>query len=138
MDRQVQQVMHECTRGSLDGGLPFPEVVARLTAVGCEQYHADFQRQEKTYYMPDGESHVEPMPIGKRPVAERFSGDGIVAALSAVQSGGIAYVEFLDRIMAAGCVGYFVHIAGRRAIYLSRDGEFHVEHFPAPVARIAS
>jgi hypothetical protein len=31
--------------------------------------------------------------------------------------------------MAAGCVGYFVQIAGRRAIYFGRNGEFHVEQF---------
>jgi len=33
--------------------------------------------------------------------------------------------------MAAGCVGYFVQIAGRRALYFGRNGESHVELFPS-------
>ncbi len=32
--------------------------------------------------------------------------------------------------MAAGCVGYFVQITGRRVIYFGRSGESHVEQFP--------
>lgn len=97
---------------------------------------ADFRRQEKTYYLPDGDSHVEALSTSSRPIAPMFSSDGIVAALRAIQAGQISYVEFLGRIVEAGCVGYFVYIAGRRAIYLGRAGDMHVEHFP-PVAAVS-
>jgi hypothetical protein len=35
---------------------------------------------------------------------------------------------------AAGCVGYFVQIAGRRTLYFGRNGETHVELFPPRTA----
>jgi uncharacterized protein YbcV (DUF1398 family) len=40
------------------------------------------------------------------------------------------YLDFIRKTMAAGCVGYFVQITGRRAIYFGRNGESHVELFP--------
>lgn len=134
MDEKVEQVMHECSKGSLEGTMAFPEVVSKLSAAGCEQYHADFRRQEKTYYMPDGEDHVEALPVGSRPIGQTLSPDAVIAALRAIQARQISYVEFLGRIIEAGCVGYFVYIAGKRAIYLGRNGEIHVEHFSSAVA----
>jgi uncharacterized protein YbcV (DUF1398 family) len=131
MDEKTSQVMHECSRGSLDGSMVFPDVVAKLTAVGCEQYHADFRRHEKTYYMPDGRNHVEALPVGSRSIAQAFSPHSVVAALRTVQAGQISYVEFLKRIMEAGCAGYFVNIPGKRTIYLGRNGDLYVEYFPA-------
>ena len=136
MNDKTRQVMHECSSGSIDGSMAFPNVVSKLAAIGCEQYHADLRRQEKTYYVPDGESHVEPLPPASRSIAPTFSADGIVDALRAIQAGQISYVEFLGRIVAAGCVGYLVYVAGRRAIYLGRNGDMHVEHFP-PVPAVS-
>ena len=132
MDGQTRQVMHACSTGSLDGSMTFPEVVARLAAVGCEQYHADFRRQEKTYYLSDGQSEVQALPVEGPSIPSTFSDHALVAALRAIQAGQITYVEFLRRIMAAGCVGYFVNIAGKRAIYFGRNGESYLEVFPAP------
>jgi hypothetical protein len=34
----------------------------------------------------------------------------------------------------AGCVGYFVLIAGKQAPYFGRKGVIPVEHFPQPSA----
>ena len=130
MDEKTKQIMHECSTRSVEESIAFQEVVAKLRAVGCEQYHADFRRQEKTYYLPDGESHIEPLPIRSRPIAQVFSSESVIAALRAIQVGQISYPEFLGRIMEAGCVGYFVYIPGRRAVYLGRQGDLHVEHFP--------
>ena len=132
MDERTRQVIQACSTGSLDGSLTFPEVVERLAAVGCEQYHADFRRQEKTYYLPDGQSEVDVLPVMASSIPSAFSDHILVAALRAIQAGQITYVEFLRRIMAAGCVGYFVNIAGRRAIYFGRNGEAYLEVFPVP------
>ena len=134
VNENARQVMQACTKGSLEGAMPFPEVVARLMDVGCEQYHTDFRRQEKTYYMPDGETHVEPLPLASQPIGQDLDPDEIVAALRAIQAQQINYVQFLDRIIVAGCVGYFVYVTGKRAMYLGRNGDFHVELFPAPAA----
>jgi uncharacterized protein YbcV (DUF1398 family) len=131
MNAQARQVMHACSAGSLDGSMTFPEVVGRLAAIGCEQYHADFRRQEKTYYLPDGQSEVAALPVEVTGIPSTFADHALVAALRTIQAGQITYVEFLRRIMAAGCVGYFDNIAGKRAIYFGRNGESYVEVFPA-------
>jgi uncharacterized protein YbcV (DUF1398 family) len=47
-----------------------------------------------------------------------------------IQAGKIDYKTFCERVMAAGCVGYFVSIAGARAVYYGRSGDSYVERFP--------
>jgi uncharacterized protein YbcV (DUF1398 family) len=42
----------------------------------------------------------------------------------------IAYREFCRQIADAGCVGYFVSLAGPRAVYYGRTGDERVEWFP--------
>jgi hypothetical protein len=49
--------------------------------------------------------------------AQTFSAEGVEKALRAIQRGEIGYREFCERIAAAGCVGYIVSLAGRRALY---------------------
>ena len=53
------QVMEEATSRSLQGTITFGEVVMKLLAIGVESYDADLVRMEKTYYMPNGETHIE-------------------------------------------------------------------------------
>jgi uncharacterized protein YbcV (DUF1398 family) len=131
MDAQITNVMRECTEGSDSGRLTFPQVVMKLTRSGVERYHADLQRAEKTYYMPNGESHVVPCEtIGSRP-AEVFSPADVASAIRAIQAGTINYTTFCNRIVVAGCVGYFVSMIGQRAVYYGRTGDFLVEPFPA-------
>lgn len=138
MDAAVIATMQQCTDRSLAGTIPFPEVVARLAAIGCESYRADLYRHEKIYFLPNGESYVREMPgldsaeFSGSGIAQDFAPAAIVAALRAVQGGEIDYRTFLARIAAAGTVAYSVHIRGRRAIYFGRTGEFHVEDFPPP------
>jgi len=130
MDARAIDTMTHCTEASDEERVTFPEVVAALMAAGIERYHADLLRAEKTYYMPDGSSHVTPTRAIGAAVAQDFSAAGVDAAVRAVQAGRIRYVEFCERIMTAGCSGYFVSLAGRRAVYYGRSGETHVEPFP--------
>jgi hypothetical protein len=37
---------------------------------------------------------------------------------------------FCERVVVAGCAGYIVSFSGRRALYVGRTAETHVEHFP--------
>ncbi len=130
MDTNIKAVVEECTTGSENGTLKFPQVVMKLMAAGVERYHADLRRAEKIYYMPSGESVVvaaEPV-AGTPPLA--FSAPGVEAAVRAVQAGKQNYREFCEAILAAGCVGYLVSMPGRRAVYYGATAEMHVEHFP--------
>jgi uncharacterized protein YbcV (DUF1398 family) len=130
MNAHVKQVVQECTTGSDQERLGFPEVVAKLMDAGIERYHADLRRAEKTYYLPTGESFVTPAEAVDGEPAEAFSAAGVEAAIRAIQTQSIAYGEFCTRIVEAGCVGYLVSLAGKRAVYYGRTGEMHVELFP--------
>jgi uncharacterized protein YbcV (DUF1398 family) len=130
MNQDVIEALDACTRASDEASLKFPEIVARLIGLGVEQYHADLLRSEKTYYLPDGATYVSRCaPIGA-PIAEAFDPAGIADAVRASQAKQIDYPEFCERAAAAGCTGYFVSMAGRRALYLGRTAESCVEHFP--------
>ncbi len=130
MDAHVKEIMRRCSRISDEGSKPFGELVMKLIDVGVERYHADFVRSEKTYYLPNGESEVVPnSPVSVTP-AETFSAKGVEAAVRAVQAGAIKYKAFCEQVMAAGCVGYIVSMAGRRVVYYGRTGDSHVEWFP--------
>ena len=127
-------MMHETVRGSFTGEMTFPQIVGRLSEIGVERYHADYSRQEKTFYLPDGQSLVVSVPWESYPTASEFSASAVEAAVRQSQRGEHSYLDFVRKTMAAGCVGYFVQITGRRAIYFGRNGESHVEMFPSSPA----
>ncbi len=135
MNQELTRTVNECARGSLSGELTFPEIVERLAAVGVERYHADYTRQEATYYTADGSSLVVAVPHDPTPTSKEFSRAEVEAAVRRSQRGEHTYPDFVRKTMAAGCVGYFVQIAGRRVIYFGRNGESHVELFPPIAAR---
>lgn len=130
MDANIENIVKECTAGSDDGRFTFPQVVMKLMDSGIGHYHADLGRGEKTYYMPNRGSAVVSCHALEGVPAEDFSATGVEAAVRAIQRGEIGYREFCEKIAAAGCVGYFVSIAGRRAVYYGRTLETYVEPFP--------
>jgi uncharacterized protein YbcV (DUF1398 family) len=130
MDRKTIDVIEECAAKSLAGTMMFPEVVRRLGEAGVERYHADYTRGETTYYTVGGESHVVRLGHGGGAIAMAFNAQGVEGAIRQSQRGEIKYADFLRLTMAAGCVGYFVQLVGRRAMYFGRGGELHTEPFP--------
>jgi uncharacterized protein YbcV (DUF1398 family) len=131
MNDQVKQITEECTKASDEERVSFGDVVMRLMQAGIERYHADLLRDEKIYHVPDGSSHLVPSAAISHAAAQGFSASGVEAAVRAVQAGRIGYRKFCEDVMAAGCVGYLVSIAGRRVVYYGRTGEMHEELFPA-------
>ena len=124
-------ILEDCTQGSDEDRLTFPQVVGNLMSAGIERYHADLQRSEKTYYLPSGESKVLKTYTVAAQAAGSFSPSGVADAVRAIQKGQIKYNEFCERILAAGCVSYIVSLAGKRAVYYGRTGEAYVEMFPS-------
>ena len=111
---------------------PFPKVVERLVSAGVKSYTADLIKLRNTYYDAGGDAFDEPLPLKERPsIAPSFDSTAVAAAVKAIQRGEIGYAEFLRRIMRSGCSHYEVFIAGRKAMYFGRDGEFYTEPFPA-------
>jgi len=90
--------------------------VKNLMAVGVERYHADLLRAVKVYCLPDGESHVVPAkPLRSGPFRASSSNTS----------------SFCERIAAAGCVGYFVSMAGKRAVITVAPANPTSKPFPA-------
>ncbi|PRQ03946.1 DUF1398 domain-containing protein [Enhygromyxa salina] len=123
------QVIQDCARGALTGKFTFPEIIGRLAQISVERYHADYSRQEITYYLSDGDSLVVATPHPFHATAAEFSALAVEAAVRQSQRNEHSYLDFIRKTMTAGCVGYFVQITGRRVIYFGRNGESHVEHF---------
>ena len=131
MNQEQAQVMQECAQGALTGVLTFPEIVGKLASIGVERYHADYPRQEITYYLSGNESLAVSTQHPPHPIAKSFSGTGVENAVRQSQRNEHSYLDFIRKTSEAGCVGYFVQITGRRVIYFGRDGDCHVEYFPS-------
>jgi uncharacterized protein YbcV (DUF1398 family) len=130
MQADVANIIQECTDASDQDRTSFPEVVMKLMQAGVERYQADLVRAEKTYYLPSGESHrTAAVPVEAVP-AQPFLAHKVAAAVKAIQQNKIQYRAFCERIAEAGCVGYIVSLAGRRAVYYGRTGDSYVEPFP--------
>jgi uncharacterized protein YbcV (DUF1398 family) len=133
MNSEQAHAIKECAALSAAGSIHFGEVIARLSSVGVERYHADYSRCETTYYATDGSSCIVPMAHDPAPIADRFSAADIETAVRMSQRGEIKYPQFTSRALAAGCVGYFVLLTGRCVQYFGRKGETHTEWFPGAV-----
>jgi uncharacterized protein YbcV (DUF1398 family) len=130
MNEEQKNVIEQCAAMSMAGTISFGDVVRRLEEVGVERYHADYSRMESTYYLPGGKSHVVRMGHEPMPVTDLFSAGAVEASVRQAQRGEIVYPQFVKQTTAAGCVGYFVLIAGKRVQYFGRNGEVHTEWFP--------
>jgi uncharacterized protein YbcV (DUF1398 family) len=126
------RAMREVSRGTQAGEMTFPQVVDKLIEVGVESYFVDFAAARKTYYLSGGETHTEPIILRLDPVAREFSSAAVVDAIRAAQADSIRYPEFVRRSTAAGVIGYWAFLAGKKVVYFGRGGESHTEEFPKP------
>ncbi len=134
MNVEQAEIIKRTMDASHSGEITFGDQVGRLAALGVERYHADYTRQERTFYLPDGDSLVVSVPQAAHVTGGEFSAAAVEAAVRQSQRNEHTYAEFVEKTMAAGCVGYFVQITGKQALYFGRRGEVHVEKFPAAPA----
>ena len=127
-----KQVIHELAIATQQGKLTFPQVVKGLLEVGVESYLVDFAAKQKTHYLTDGTTHTVPMILHPGPIASEFDSAALVAAIRGAQADTVRYPEFVKRSTAAGIIGYWAFLTGKRVIYFGRKGEQHIEEFPKP------
>lgn len=123
-------VIRACAEGAWSGELQFPEIIQRLSELGVERYHADYSRHETTYYLVNGDSAVIVASQKHPPIGHTFDAGGIRDAVRRSQRNERTYRDFIEATCAAGCVGYFVQITGRRCLYFGRNGDSVIEEFP--------
>jgi uncharacterized protein YbcV (DUF1398 family) len=129
-----KQVFHEIAIATQQGKMTFPQVVKGLLEVGVESYSVDFATKEKTHYLSDGTTHTVTMIFDPGPISTEFSGVDLVAAIRGAQADTVRYPEFVTRSTAAGVIGYWAFLTGKKVIYFGRKGEQHIEEFPKPKA----
>ena len=127
-----KQVIHELAIATQQGKMTFPQVVKGLLEVGVESYFVDFGARQKTHYLTDGTTHTVPMILDPGPIAAEFDSAGLVAAIRGAQADTVRYPEFVKRSTAAGVIGYWAFLTGKRVIYFGRKGGQHIEEFPKP------
>jgi uncharacterized protein YbcV (DUF1398 family) len=127
-----KQVIHELAIATQQGKVTFPQVVKGLLEAGVESYFVDFAARQKTHYLIDGTTHAVPMILDPGPIAAEFDNVGLVAAIRGAQADTVRYPEFVKRSTAAGVIGYWAFLTGKRVIYFGRKGEQHIEEFPKP------
>ena len=125
-----KQVIDALAMATQQGKMTFPQVVKRLLEVGVESYFVDFAAKQKTHYLADGSTHTVPMILDPGPIAAEFNGAALVAAIRGAQADTVRYPEFVQRSTAAGVIGYWAFLTGKRVSYFGRKGEQHVEEFP--------
>lgn len=121
----------DAARATLDGSIPFSEVVRRLLETGVEYYHVDYVALQKTYYSASGEVIKTPIHYDDLPsVASEFNLEKLRAAIFDSQQNGQHYRDFTKRAMNAGVQGYIAFLRGKRVTYWGRGGDQHIEWFP--------
>lgn len=132
MNDQQMAIARTCLDGAQANTMSFPRIVETLIEAGFESYEIDFRRASATYYLPDGTYVDLPAHRVDAPVAPTFDTASIEAAIRDAQHQvpGYTYRGFCEKAAAAGCAGYIVSFSGRRALYIGRTGETHVEPFP--------
>ncbi len=124
--------IHAINVATQRGTMTFPQVVQQFLALGVESYFVDFAAARKTCYLADGATHTDTMILQPGPIAAAWSESDLVAAIRGAQADTIRYPEFIQRSTAAGVIGYWAFLTGKRVIYFGRQGEQHVEEFPKP------
>ncbi|BBE51080.1 hypothetical protein OYT1_ch1532 [Ferriphaselus amnicola] len=124
-------IVAEAAHATLNGSIPFPEVVRRLVETGVEYYHVDYVALQMTYY--SASCGVLKTPInyeGLPSVASEFDLVGLRAAILDSQQNGQHFRDFTQRAINAGVQGYIAFLVDQRVTYWGRGGNQHTEWFP--------
>ena len=132
MNEHQKAAAGACLEAAEGNAMAFPQIVGALMEAGFESYAIDFRRATATYYLPDGESIELPAHRVDASIAPAFDTAGMQAAIREAQqqAPGYTYKGFCEKAVLAGCAGYIVSFSGRRALYVGRTAETHVERFP--------
>lgn len=125
------EIITKAARATLDGTMPFPEVVRILMETGVEYYHVDYVARQKSFYSAEGKVIRTAIDYANLPaVAADLDRDALRSAILDSQQNGQHYRAFTERAMKAGVQGYIAFLRGKRVTYWGRDGEQHTEWFP--------
>lgn len=118
-------------KATLNGSMPFPQIVGKLIAEGVEYYHVDYAENSFTFYSATGSIVAAPLAFEGLPsISSDFDIAALKAAILDSQQHGQKFRQFCERAVHAGVQGYFAFLRGQRVTYIGRQGDQHVEWFP--------
>lgn len=118
-------------QATLNGTVPFPEIVATLIDAGVEYYYVDYPGRCMIFYSENGERFITKITYDELPtISSELDMAALRAAILDSQQNGQKYYDFSVRAMTAGVQGYFAFLRGQRVVYLGRTGDQHTEWFP--------
>lgn len=118
-------------KATLNGSIPFPEIVGKLIDNGVEYYHVDYAMGTFTFYSTSGAAVIAPLLFENLPsISEHFDVAALKAAILDSQQNGQKFRDFCGRAVTAGVQGYVVYLRGWRVTYSGRQGDQHTEWFP--------
>ena len=124
--------IQDLATATLDGSMPFPEIVSKLMANDVESYLVDYATSLFTFYDANGASVNASLRFERAlpPIAIDFDRAALQAAISDSQQHGQKFSTFCHRATLAGVQAYFVFLRGQRVAYFGRQGDQHTEWFP--------
>lgn len=123
--------INSLAKATLDGSMPFPQIVGKLIAEGVEYYHVDYAACTFTFYSDAHSIVTAPLLFEELPSTSKdFDIAALKAAILDSQQHGQKFRVFCERAMRAGVGGYFAFLRGQRVVYLGRQGDQHTEWFP--------
>ena len=123
--------INSLARATLDGSMPFPQIVGELIAEGVEYYYVDYAACTFTFYSDAHSNVTAPLLFEGLPsVSQDFDIAALKAAILDSQQHGQKFRAFCERAMHAGVGGYFAFLRGQRVVYFGRQGDQHTEWFP--------
>ena len=100
-------------KATLDGSMPFPEIVGKLISNDVEYYHVDYATRSFTFYSASGASVLAPIIFEGLPsISEDFDSAALKAAILDSQQHGQKFRAFCERAMQAGVQGYMAYLRG--------------------------
>lgn len=132
VNEHQKAIARTCLDAAEGDSMAFPQIVRSLMEAGFESYAIDFRRATATYFLPEGESVEWPTHRVDAAIAPTFDTVRLQAAIREAQQQvpGYTYKGFCEKAALAGCASYIVSFSGRRALYIGRTAETHIEPFP--------
>jgi len=96
-------LVQRMARATLEGDLPFPEIVENPLSKGVEYYRIDYVARQMSFYSGAGSAVVAPLTFDDLPaVAADFNGPVLRAAILDSQRHGQKFRQFSHRAVQPG------------------------------------
>lgn len=97
--------------------ISYPQFVDLLGKAGITRYKADVGPNRITFFITQGEAHLEQGSTISESAPGNYNEDGIRSAITDAQKGVIDHPTFLRRIYEAGISVYEVNVQNRKIVY---------------------